>query len=94
MIPMISYQHLMSSENRLGNVTSTRLPWQSVWTPDIVLYNAAGDGDQGRELRTLIQVVVFNSVKQERFLIRTLPKVVIGFAKAQKMLPRSTTGVM
>ena len=55
MIHMIS---LMSSENRFGNVTSTRLPWQSVWTPDIVLYNAAGDGDQGRELRTLIQVAL------------------------------------
>ena len=55
---MIPYHHLMSSKNRFGNVTSTRLPWQSVWTPDIVLYNAAGDGDQGRELRTLIQVAV------------------------------------
>jgi len=38
------------------NITSTRLPWESVWTPDIVLYNAAGDGEQGREMRTLIQV--------------------------------------
>ena len=27
-----------------------------MWTPDIVLYNAAGDGEQGREMRTLIQV--------------------------------------
>ena len=27
-----------------------------VWTPDIVLYNSAGDGEQGREMRTLIQV--------------------------------------
>ena len=34
----------------------TRLPWERVWTPDIVLYNAAGDGEQGREMRTLIQV--------------------------------------
>ena len=33
-----------------------RLPWEEVWTPDIVLYNAAGDGEQGREMRTLIQV--------------------------------------
>ena len=33
-----------------------RLPWERVWTPDIVLYNAAGDGEQGREMRTLIQV--------------------------------------
>ena len=29
-----------------------------VWTPDIVLYNAAGDGEQGREMRTLIQVKI------------------------------------
>ncbi len=27
-----------------------------MWTPDIVLYNSAGDGEQGREMRTLIQV--------------------------------------
>ena len=33
-----------------------RLPWERVWTPDIVLYNAAGGGEQGREMRTLIQV--------------------------------------
>ena len=39
------------------NITDTRLPWQRVWTPDIVLYNAAGDGEQGREMRTLIQVL-------------------------------------
>ena len=32
------------------------MPWEEVWTPDIVLYNAAGDGEQGREMRTLIQV--------------------------------------
>ena len=38
------------------NITDTRLPWEEVWTPDIVLYNAAGDGEQGREMRTLIQV--------------------------------------
>jgi hypothetical protein len=41
---------------RYDNITSTRLPWETVWTPDIVLYNAAGDGEQGREMRTLIQV--------------------------------------
>jgi hypothetical protein len=29
---------------------------KQVWTPDIVLYNSAGDGEQGREMRTLIQV--------------------------------------
>ena len=28
------------------NITDTRLPWQRVWTPDIALYNAAGDGEQ------------------------------------------------
>jgi len=38
------------------NITDTRLPWDKVWTPDIVLYNSAGDGEQGREMRTLIQV--------------------------------------
>ena len=38
------------------NIRDTRLPWERVWTPDIVLYNAAGDGEQGREMRTLIQV--------------------------------------
>ena len=37
-------------------ITCGRLPWEEVWTPDIVLYNAAGDGEQGREMRTLIQV--------------------------------------
>ena len=37
-------------------ITCARLPWEEVWTPDIVLYNAAGDGEQGREMRTLIQV--------------------------------------
>ncbi len=30
-----------------------------MWTPDIVLYNSAGDGEQGREMRTLIQVRTF-----------------------------------
>ena len=39
-----------------NNITDTRLPWNKVWTPDIVLYNSAGDGEQGREMRTLIQV--------------------------------------
>ena len=38
------------------NIQDTRLPWERVWTPDVVLYNAAGDGEQGREMRTLIQV--------------------------------------
>ena len=41
---------------RYGNITSTRLPWETVWTPDIVLLNATGDGEQGREMRTLIKV--------------------------------------
>ena len=41
---------------KYDNITDTRLPWERVWTPDIVLYNAAGDGEQGREMRTLIQV--------------------------------------
>ena len=97
---------------RYNNITDTRLPWDKVWTPDIVLYNrwgttlwldwrswcinrntcgcilcntfcmfkrikrckltavswitntdgvvcSAGDGEQGREMRTLIQVSVF-----------------------------------
>ena len=51
----VSQQDLVAS-CRYDNITSTRLPWESVWTPDIVLYNAAGDGEQGREMRTLIQV--------------------------------------
>ena len=42
--------------DRYGNITSTRLPWETVWTPDIVLLNATGDGEQGREMRTLIKV--------------------------------------
>jgi hypothetical protein len=44
--------------------------FHQVWTPDIVLYNSAGDGEQGREMRTLIQVislylgtVVYNSAR-------------------------------
>ena len=98
---------------RYNNITDTRLPWDKVWTPDIVLYNrwattlwvdwslnrntceclqgcilcntfcmfkrikrckltavswitntdgvvcSAGDGEQGREMRTLIQVSFF-----------------------------------
>ncbi len=37
-----------------GNISMTRLPWDSVWTPDVVLLNVAGDGDQGRETRWLL----------------------------------------
>ena len=40
------------------NITETRLPWDKVWTPDIVLYNSAGDGEQGREMRTLIEAKI------------------------------------
>jgi len=47
---------LMWDPAKYDNITDTRLPWERVWTPDIVLYNAAGDGEQGREMRTLIQV--------------------------------------
>jgi len=47
---------LMWDPKDYDNITDTRLPWDRVWTPDIVLYNAAGDGEQGREMRTLIQV--------------------------------------
>ena len=47
-----------------------RLPWEEVWTPDIVLYNAAGDGEQGREMRTLIQVN--NELWIERVLLLIL----------------------
>ena len=47
---------LMWDPAKYDNITDTRLPWEEVWTPDIVLYNAAGDGEQGREMRTLIQV--------------------------------------
>ena len=47
---------LMWDPAQYDNITDTRLPWEEVWTPDIVLYNAAGDGEQGREMRTLIQV--------------------------------------
>jgi len=39
-----------------GNVTHSRLPWDSVWSPDVILHNPAGDGEQGKELRTLIQI--------------------------------------
>ena len=65
---------LVSFTCRYDNITSTRLPWESVWTPDIVLYNAAGDGEQGREMRTLIQVLdsvdVLHSFLFHRFLVR------------------------
>lgn len=47
---------LMWNPDDYDNIRDTRLPWERVWTPDIVLYNAAGDGEQGREMRTLIQV--------------------------------------
>ena len=47
---------LMWNPEDYDNIRDTRLPWERVWTPDIVLYNAAGDGEQGREMRTLIQV--------------------------------------
>ena len=46
-------KHCQTEETKSDNF---RLPWEEVWTPDIVLYNAAGDGEQGREMRTLIQV--------------------------------------
>lgn len=72
--------------NDYNNITDTRLPWDKVWTPDIVLYNrqgkislkklicnwvlfgihvvssSAGDGEQGREMRTLIQVSKIDGV--------------------------------
>ena len=47
---------LMWDPEDYDNIQDTRLPWERVWTPDVVLYNAAGDGEQGREMRTLIQV--------------------------------------
>jgi len=47
---------LMWDPEDYDGILDTRLPWDKVWTPDIVLYNAAGDGEQGREMRTLIQV--------------------------------------
>ena len=37
---------LMWDPANYDNITDTRLPWEKVWTPDIVLYNAAGDGEQ------------------------------------------------
>ena len=52
---------LMWDPAKYDNITETRLPWERVWTPDIVLYNAAGDGEQGREMRTLIQVKTIES---------------------------------
>ena len=33
----------------------------SIWTPDIVLINAAGNGDEGMEKRTLVKVSFKNS---------------------------------
>ena len=27
---------------RYGNVTHSRLPWDSVWSPDVILHNPAG----------------------------------------------------
>ena len=53
---------LMWDPAKYDNITDTRLPWEEVWTPDIVLYNAAGDGEQGREMRTLIQVRVISAL--------------------------------
>eukprot|EP00090_Calanus_glacialis_P022134 TRINITY_DN34156_c0_g1_i1.p1 TRINITY_DN34156_c0_g1~~TRINITY_DN34156_c0_g1_i1.p1 ORF type:complete len:596 (-),score=103.65 TRINITY_DN34156_c0_g1_i1:68-1855(-) len=53
---------LMWNPKDYDNITDTRLPWERVWTPDIVLYNAAGDGEQGREMRTLIQVDYLGNV--------------------------------
>jgi len=53
---------LMWNPKDYDNITDTRLPWDRVWTPDIVLYNAAGDGEQGREMRTLIQVDYMGNV--------------------------------
>jgi len=40
---------LMWDPREYGNITSTSLPWSSIWTPDIVLINAAGNGDEGME---------------------------------------------
>ena len=51
---------LMWNPDDYDNIRDTRLPWERVWTPDIVLYNAAGDGEQGREMRTLIQVTILH----------------------------------
>jgi len=53
---------LMWNPEEYDNITDTRLPWERVWTPDVVLYNAAGDGEQGREMRTLIQVDYLGNV--------------------------------
>ena len=36
----------MWDPEKYDNITDTRLPFEKVWTPDIVLYNAAGDGEQ------------------------------------------------
>lgn len=49
---------LVWNPENYDNITETRLPWDKVWTPDIVLYNSAGDGEQGREMRTLIEVKI------------------------------------
>jgi len=53
---------LMWDPKEYDNIKDTRLPWDKVWTPDIVLYNSAGDGEQGREMRTLIQVTFDGNV--------------------------------
>ena len=45
-----------------------------MWTPDIVLYNAAGDGEQGREMRTLIQVPHVHTVPRA-----TMPRVQVDY---------------
>ncbi len=42
---------------------------KQVWTPDIVLYNSAGDGEQGREMRTLIQVRACLLIAAVRILV-------------------------
>ena len=39
----------------------------SIWTPDIVLINAAGNGDEGMEKRTLVKVSFQNSPHKINF---------------------------
>ena len=39
----------------------------SIWTPDIVLINAAGNGDEGMEKRTLVKVAFKNSFHKFNF---------------------------
>ena len=74
---------LMWDPAKYDNITDTRLPWEEVWTPDIVLYNAAGDGEQGREMRTLIQVRNFLGEKYVRN-VRMHDGVTVENSKAQK----------